>query len=181
MSFHSLRFKKLDTGVSYHNPDHLTFNHVKLTDPAIKVMTDLKHVQAITVSPTTRIDDALKIMIDKGVRMLFVIDFNHQIVGLVTTNDIYGEKPVQISGSSKILRNEISVKDLMIPVDKIDVLEIKDVSDARVGDIMETLESVSRRHVLVVDHQGEGNKTTMRGIFSMSKIEKHLGLTNVAV
>lgn len=181
MSFHPLRFQKLKEGATYHKSEHLVFNHVKMTDPAIKVMTDLRYVEAITVSPSVMIDDALKIMIDKGVRMLFVVDIKQQIVGLITTNDISGERPVQMSSNSKILRSEIFVKDLMVPVENIDVVEIKEVSDARVGDIVETLKSVNRRHVIVVDHQGYQNEVTIRGIFSMTKIEKHLGLAKAAV
>ena len=181
MSYHPLKFQKLNEGATYHRSEHSTLNHVKLSDPAIKVMTDLQYVEAITVSPSVKIDDALKTMIEKGVRMLFVIDEKHQIIGLVTTNDISGERPLQMSGSSKILRNEIVVKDLMVPVEKIDVVPLKDINKAKVGDVLETLKSVNRRHILVADHQGFYKEMTIRGIFSMTKIEKQLGLLKASV
>ncbi|MDH5656688.1 MAG: CBS domain-containing protein [Spirochaetia bacterium] len=176
MSYHALKFSKLQKGHTFHKPDHLSHNSVKLVDPAISVMTDLKEVQAITATESLKIDDALKVMIEKGVRMLFVVDLRNDIIGLITTNDISGEKPVQLSSQTGVLRSEIQVKDIMIPVDKIDIVEIKDVSSARVGDIVETLKSVNRRHVIVVDNQGTNNAKTIRGIFSMTKIEKQLGL-----
>jgi len=181
MSFHPLKFSKLKEGATFHRPDHMTVTHVKLTDPAITVMTDLKQVPAITVSSTEIIDEALKTMIDKAVRMLFVVDHKNEIIGLITTNDISGEKPVQFSSKSKILRSDIKVNDIMVPVSKIDVVEIKQLANAKVGDIVETLKSVNRRHVLVVDHQGTQSERTIRGIFSMTKIEKHLGLMKTAV
>jgi len=53
---------------------------------------------------------------------------------------------------------------------------IEDVSKAKVGDILETLKKDHREHALVMDKQGKNNELTIRGIFSIYRIARQLGL-----
>ena len=56
------------------------------------------------------------------------------------------------------------------------MLSLRDVSHARVGDIVETLKHDKRQHALVVDDQGVNNENTIRGIFSLTQIARQLGI-----
>ena len=56
------------------------------------------------------------------------------------------------------------------------LLSLRDVSHARVGDIVETLKQDKRQHALVVDDQGPNNENTIRGIFSLTQIARQLGI-----
>ena len=64
----------------------------------------------------------------------------------------------------------------MTPASDVECFSIKDVSEARVGDIIETLKHDHRQHALVVDFQGANNEMTVRGIFSLSQIARLLGV-----
>ena len=62
----------------------------------------------------------------------------------------------------------------MTPAERVEVLALADVEGARVGHIVETLRRCGRAHALVVD--SDGDRTMVRGIFSLSQIARQLGL-----
>jgi len=81
-------------------------------DPAISVMTDLRQVAAVLVDPDVDIEAALRIMIRRNVRSLFVVDVENEIVGLITATDLMGEKPMQHVVRYGGRRGDIRVRDL---------------------------------------------------------------------
>ncbi|EHQ06485.1 MAG: CBS domain-containing protein [Leptonema illini] len=176
MAYTTISTDSLGTGVGFHRPEVPVFEPLTPTDPAIKAMTDLKKVSARTIFPKESIETANQKMIQNRIRMLFVVNISDEVIGLITANDILGEKPVRIAQQDQKKHSDITVQDIMTPVDQIDCFQIKDVSTARVGDIVETLKSKKRQHALVVDYQGFSNKRTIRGIFSLNQIARQLGI-----
>lgn len=176
MAYTTISTDSLGTGVGFHRPEVPVFEPLTPTDPAIKAMTDLKKVSARTIFPKESIETANQKMIQNRIRMLFVVNISDEVIGLITANDILGEKPVRIAQQDQKKHSDITVQDIMTPVDQIDCFQIKDVSTARVGDIVETLKSKKRQHALVVDYQGFNNKRTIRGIFSLNQIARQLGI-----
>ena len=176
MSFKSLPSSNLGSGITYHKPQAPRLSKVTAQDAALDIMTDLKNVAAITISPTESIDNANEKMKIKQVRMLLVVDVHDVIVGLITSSDILGEKPmkhIQMNGGT---HKDIQVEDIMTPSSRIETLDIKDVSHVKVGDIVETLKRDGKQHALVIDKQGQANAKTVRGIFSISQIARYLGI-----
>ena len=49
-------------------------DQVRLDDPAISVMTDLTRIQPVSIGPQATVDDANRRMIERAVRLLFVLD-----------------------------------------------------------------------------------------------------------
>src|SRR5438552_5494808 len=64
------------------------------TDPAIHAVTDFTREHPATIDEERQIDDALEDMIRIGVRALLVVR-EQRVVGLITSYDIQGEKPLQ--------------------------------------------------------------------------------------
>ena len=62
------------------------FKRISLNDSALSVMTDLPKASAITVPGITPIDQALEPMIQSGVRSLFVLDNESQVLGSTASN-----------------------------------------------------------------------------------------------
>ncbi len=176
MNYQLLPSNILGANVTYHRPDHTTTSKVDMDDPALEVMTDFKKVTAITISPWESIETANQRMIQRGIRTLFVVDVHDYLVGLITASDILGEKPIQYIQSFGGQRKDITVEDIMVSRENIEVLSLRDVSHARVGDIVETLKHAERQHALVVDDEGSNNKNTVRGIFSLTQIARQLGI-----
>ena len=59
---------------------------------------------------------------------------------------------------------------------KVQVVLMKDVLSARIGDIIATLRQVNRQHTLVVDTRPDNSQPALRGVFSLSQIALQLGL-----
>jgi len=150
---------------------------VTLESPAMAVMTDLERVMAVTIGPGNSIETANQRMIAAGVRLLLVVDVEQQILGLITANDILGEKPLKHLQRTGGTFNEILVRDVMTPQRELDVLRLRDVFRSRVGDIVATLKSFGRQHALVVETGEDGDTQRVRGIFSATQIGRQLGMT----
>lgn len=150
---------------------------VRADSPALEVMTDLSKIPAATISPNDSLPEANQSMLLRGVRLLLVAASDGRIRGVVTANDLLGEKPVLVAQNRGIKRNELRVSDVMTAVDHMEVLRLSDVSKAEVGHIVATLKAATRVHALVVEEID--GKQMVRGIFSASQIARQLGISVV--
>ena len=111
--------RHLKPKTTFARPTQYLPQRVTLDDPAVNVMTDLKQVVAITIDPEASIENANRVMIRRGVRLLLVVDVNNYLLGIITATDILGEKPMQFIQSHGGTRNEIRVRDIMTPHDQL--------------------------------------------------------------
>ena len=164
----------LDAGVLIQRPRQQLPDKVGLESPAIDVMTDLALVAAESVSPNIGVDDAEEKMIASGIRLLFVINPMNQVIGIITSKDLSGERILRLINDSNTARADLTVRDIMTPQHKIEILEMGDVATARVGDVVATLKRMGRQHALVVDRDRHGHQT-IRGLLSTTQIGRQLG------
>lgn len=176
IAFHPINLKTLTGPVNYTRPQQVLPENVAATSPAVDVMTDLKITSAVTISPAKAVDDALQTMIHKGVRLLLIEDLQCRVMGLITANDIQGEKPMLFSQKSGIIRAEVLVRDIMMPISTIEAMDFSDVKRSKVGDIVKTLTQASRQHALVMEQQEGDQGKVIRGIFSTSQISRQMGI-----
>ena len=148
---------------------------VNVDSPAIMAMTDLSQVPSATIVTDASLDEANHSMLVRGVRLLFVVGPTNNIVGVITTVDVLGEKPVLVAQARQTKRSELRVADVMVPVDKMDALSIEDVKKAWVGNIVASLKADGRAHAIVVG-QGKEGKQYLLGLFSASQIARQLGV-----
>ena len=165
----------LVSGTGFAQPTQVLPERVGMEDSALLVMTDFERISAVLIRPDDRIDEANLRMIQRGVRLLLVADAHRIVAGLITANDILGEKPMQIITERGGRRHDIVVRDIMTPQDRLEVLDLRDVQRARVGQILATLKESGRQHALVVDSDGEGRQR-VRGMFSLTQIARQLGV-----
>jgi CBS domain-containing protein len=145
---------------------------VTLDDPAFSVMTDLREVSAAITRPEETIDAAHAQMIRRAVRLLFVLDPNGSVAGVITATDLLGEKPVRFMQDRGVSHAEILVEDIMTPASMLEVLPLVDIAQMRVGHIVATLKKVGRKHLMVAEDGGR----RVRGLFSASQIARQLGV-----
>jgi hypothetical protein len=86
-----------------------------------------------------------------------------------------GERPIQITRQMRVPRADITVAAVMTPQPDICALDALAVRDARVGDIVETLNAQNRQHALVVETDKATQSQRVTGMFSTSQISKLLG------
>lgn len=167
---------RLQPGVGYAQPTQVVPERVALDDTAVTVMTDFTRVTAVIILPGDTVDEANRRMIERGVRLLLVVDQNRKVVGIVTATDILGEKPVLAASESGLRREEVLVRDIMIAQESLEVLDMGDVRAAKVGHIVATLRKAGRQHAVVVERDARGRQT-VRGLFSVTQIARQLGVT----
>lgn len=143
------------------------------TDPATAAITDFTHDHPVTVDPERSIDDALADMIHLGVRALLV-EHEHQLVGLITSYDIQGEKPMQFLLSSTFHRHEdLRVAHIMTPWDRLQALEWRALESACAADLLHVFEATGLTHLIVIEAQEPG-RTTVRGLASRARLLRQL-------
>lgn len=155
-------------------PTHVLPPHVSLQDPAIDVMTDLSRVAATTADPDLTLNRAEERMKNSGVRLLFVVSATGDLLGIITLNDIKGDRPIRFQRERAISYDEVLVRDIMTPRERLEALTMEDVSQAHVGDIIETLKRTGRQHAIVIADTPPG--PAIRGLFSATRIGRQLGM-----
>ncbi len=174
-NYQELELKTLQVAATLCEPSLYSQDSIiKMEDPAIKVMTDLKTVKAITISPSRTLEDANDRMKRMKVKLLFVTDARDRIIGLITYSDLQGERPIQFQQSNGIPRSEICILDIMTSIESIDAIDWAVVERAKVGDIAMTMKKLNRQHALVLDNS-KADSYQIRGIFSLTLLSKVLG------
>ena len=147
-------------------------DRVTLDDPAFAVMTDLRNVPAASTTPAEPISRAHAQMIQRGVRLLFVLDADKSLQGVITATDLLGEKPIRFMQSRGVAHGEITVADIMTPASMLEAIPIQDVAQMRVGHIVATHKAVRRQHLMVAEEGGR----RIRGLFSAAQVARQLGV-----
>lgn len=163
-------------GTGFAHPAHMLPERVGFDESALSVMTDLELAGAVLIRPNDGIEEANRRMMQRGVRLLLVVDESRTVAGLITANDILGEKPLQVITERGGRRQDIVVRDIMTPQDRLEVLNLQDVRHSRVGHIVATLKESGRQHAVVVD-SGSNGRQRVRGLFSLSQIARQLGVS----
>jgi CBS domain-containing protein len=174
MTYTRLPTRNLDKIAGLLRPVCILPERVKLDNPALDVMTDFRRLTAFIATPGDTIRQAEERMFRRKVRLLFVMDAEDRVAGLVTSTDIHGEKPMQLVQSRGIRRDEVLVADIMTPVDRLEAVDFDDLSHARVGHVLETLKARGRQHALVIENVK--GQQMVRGLLSLSQLSKQLGI-----
>jgi CBS-domain-containing membrane protein len=153
-------------------PEAELLERVTLDDPAFSVLTDLTQVTPATIGPERGIDHAHAMMLERRVRLLFVMGDGRFVVGVITATDLLGEKPMRFVQERGGTRSDIMVADIMTPFDRLEAISMQDVAQMRVGHIVATLKAVRRQHLMAADEGGR----RVRGLFSTSRIARQLGV-----
>ena len=151
-------------------------SHIQLYDPAVTVMNDFSRQHPVTVDEDRPIGAALADMARLGVRSMLVVN-GLSVVGLITSYDIEGERPIQyIQQFHDVRRNDVQVGQVMTRWHDLVTLSWSDVRGARVIDVLQALRDADLMHLLVVERDNE-RTTTVRGLFSRARIERQLTLS----
>ncbi len=144
-------------------------------DPAIYAITDFTRDYPMTVDAERQIDDALSDMIRLSVRALLVAK-ERRLVGLITSYDIQGERPMQFLQSSNYSRHEdIRVVHVMTPWDELLALDWEHVEAATAGELKTVFEQTNLTHLLVVEVDRKTSLSTVRALASRARLLRQLG------
>ena len=144
------------------------------SDPAIHAITDFTRELPVTVDEERQIDDALHDMIHLGVRAMLVVR-EQRIVGLITSYDIQGERPLQFLQTSTYTRHqEIRVGHIMTPWDRLLAVDWESIQAARAGDLLQVLEEAGITHLLVIEAGKKNTPPMVRALVSRARLARQL-------
>ena len=144
--FRPLAVSLAPTGTVLWSPVHELPRRVRLESPAIDVMTDLARIRPVIIDPDSSLNKAEDRMKAARVRLLFVMSAQDKFLGLVTLNDVKGERPLRYQQEMGVSNGEVAVADIMTPVDRLETLSMHEVADSFVGDIIDTLKRPPPHH-----------------------------------
>ena len=148
---------------------------LELSDPAIYALTDFKRDYPMTVDAERQIDDALSDMIRLSVRALLVAK-EQRLVGLITSYDIQGERPMQFLQSSNYSRARGHPRG---PRDdalgRAPALDWDHVEAARAGELLMLFEQTNLTHLLVIEVDRKTSHSTVRALASRARLLRQLG------
>ena len=143
-------------------------------DPAIYAITDFTREYPVTVDEERQIDDALGDMIHLGVRAMLVMR-EQRIVGLITSYDIQGERPLQFLQTSNYSRHQdIRVGHIMTPWDKLLAVDWDSIQLARAGDLLHVLEEAGLTHLLVIEGGKKSAAPVVRALVSRARLARQM-------
>jgi CBS-domain-containing membrane protein len=154
---------------------------VTLDSPGIHVMTDLAQVKAATIDPHTSLDRAEQVVIHHGVRSLFVVANFPCVEGLITVADLIGEKPLRLVNQLHIQRHDLTVANVMTQLSALDALDYDELKAASVRALVATFKKLARSHLLVVQAATKQGPARIRGVVSLTQLERQLGRAVMAV
>lgn len=172
--YSALPHRPLRPRTRFHTPRQTLPPQVTLDDPAVAVMTDFQKVTAFTIDPDVSVDTAARVMRRRNVHLLLVVDVENHVLGIITSNDLLGEKTLQCISARGIAREDALVRDIMTPESRLEVITMDDVLHAHVGNVVATLKATGRRHAAVVDADASGQQV-LRGLFAASQLAQQLG------
>lgn len=149
-------------------------------DPALTVMTDFRERSSVIVAETAPIDAALDHMKHNGVRCAFAVDEARRVVvGLVTSYDISGEKPVRFMQDTRTRRQAVLVRDIMQPIAEWKVADIRDIERSTVAGVSRLFDETEVSHIPVMETSAHG-ESRLRGLLSAAKVRRLLSRPPVA-
>lgn len=146
---------------------------MRLSDPANLAMINLEYIIAGTVKTSDSILNNL--LIDKVSKehLLFVTNEKNHILGIITAEEIHGEKPYLVMQQKNIKRAEITVNMVMIPYQEVYCIEVENIKKAKISHLVISLLDSKKLYALVVEK--DENRHIVKGFFWASLIANALG------
>lgn len=145
-----------------------------LTDPASSQLTDLRLAPCVTVDHHDAIAPTLHVMQRARVRMAFVTGVGGELVGLVTADDLQGERPMLCAMADHISVEELTLEQVMTPLAGWQVVDAWQIEHSRLGNVAATMREHGLRYLLVV--QRTESTSEIRGLISARRLEQALGI-----
>jgi CBS domain containing-hemolysin-like protein len=110
-----------------------------------------------------------------GVHLLLVINEEGHFQGIISSEDVWGEKPIKLIQERRVPRDQVWVRTIMVPYTEITAFDYATIKTVHVGHIVKTLSEHNQHYALAVSPSTtHPDMQTIRGIFTASQISKQL-------
>lgn len=145
------------------------------SDRATLLMTDFRDGFPPSIDFASRLGDASIEMQRFSTGTMLAID-GGRITGIITIHDIHGPKPVQflhdIGCHRNCQRQNVTVADVMTPVEQLPAVRLSDLQLARIGDIRKTFDNATHTHLVVLDVDASTGAEVICGMIDGNRLER---------
>ncbi|AIY67377.1 CBS domain-containing protein [Pseudoalteromonas piratica] len=148
----------LDTGISLSSPASFAMHGFHL-----------EPLQYIDIE--TSLDDATRILEKTHMRTSFVVDSQNQLKGVISKARLASSYVLKTAAKKGLTRAQLTIGDIMVKLAEIDTVSELMLANAKVGDVLKTMEKASYEYLLVTG----ANQSELRGYFDLIDIAKMTG------
>jgi len=145
------------------------FNDIELDSPALALFTDYKTHKPLEIEADTPAVQAQYLMRKAHVHLKLVVDNQQDLIGIISINELEDQNLLVLQNRG-LDRKQILVSDLMVPREKINSLDFKQLSNCSVADLIATLQLNRAQHCVIVDQDTHH----IRGVVSVADIARRL-------
>ena len=144
-------------------------HRLRISDPAIKGMTDFLRSPPLTVPEDCDLDSALDDMFRLGVRAFLVVR-DQIVVGLVTAEDIRRAR----RGNAR------RVYEVMTAAAEMPAIDWQILQQSTIRDLMDIFEGASVHHLVVLESES-AQRANVRGLVHRARVERRLQLNDTGL
>lgn len=148
------------------------FDLLQLDDKASEIYIDYSEKRCRIVSQSDKLEYAESVMQRDRTHELVVEDNDRGVVGILSTTDVTGPKALTAANKQRVHHDDLTVKAVMTPVDKIPAMDEGILVHAKVGNIIATMNEHKARLMLITKEIDGGLQ--LCGIFSLISISQQL-------
>lgn len=167
-NFKDLRTQDISQGVlsnTYSDTQAL----IDLTSPALKMVNNFTQKDPLRAHYETSIVDALQQTTSLKTDFILVVDDHEKLLGIVSSADLQSSKIMVLAQRLSIPRAEISLRQVMTPLNHLMGVSMQSLSYACIGDALQTMEHHGVMFLLVTTAHNE-----ICGLISAREIAKTL-------
>jgi len=175
----SVEFKSLET-FRLGTTDECVYEYIKLPeiihleDDATVALIDFKTANPLLAKKDRPMMEIRKLMEATGMHLVLVIGAEHDVLGVLSYEEILSDIPLRLMEDARIERKEILLKMVMKSLANVPMIYLEQLKYAKVGHVLHTLQESGSGYILVVEKDKYTAKKMIRGIFLTSHINKIL-------
>ncbi len=143
---------------------------LSLKSPATATVLDFSRQPPNPLPSGMSVDEASTVMSISQTKIKLVINKDQQVLGVITLLDLNSVKVLATAQAMGIPRRDLSVRDLMTPVSKLQAIHHASLENARVADVVDTLEHNHQRFLVVLDDHQQ-----LSGLICADELVRRLG------
>jgi len=159
---------------SFHKPFQ-SAGIVRIDDPADFVFIDFQRVEPLTVYHHQRMYDARQAMQGNNLHLILVLDDLEHLVGVLSLENVLSEEPIKLQEEQRIQRLSVEVETVMTPIQTAPAIAYESMAYAKVGNIIETLNTLQEHYLLVIETNDATQEQSLRGIVNVATISQQIG------
>lgn len=154
--------------------DHLIkpeeFEEVHSATPALALLTDFRHHRPHVVHSHMEALEAVEVMDAEDVPLKLVVDQTHDLLGVIARHHLNDDVSLLKALQLGVKRDELMVKDLMVPRSAMKAIDVEQLRDATVGDVVTALKKSRCEYLVVVNK----NEHQIRGLISAHELSERM-------